>query len=197
MADDLNTLLKGNERFVSGKNEITRNVGQARRDELLAGQKPYAIVLCCSDSRVPPEIVFDEGMGRLFIVRVAGNTVDKVSLGSIEYGAEHLGCPLLVVLGHEKCGAVNATCAAVESGGAVEGNIAEIVRRITPAVEAAKKKGAARDKLADAAVDENVKLVISLLEKESAILKHLIHEKKLKVVGAKYHLGSGKVSILA
>ncbi len=197
MADDINTLLKGNERYASGKHEMTRNIGQPRRDELLKSQKPYAIVLCCSDSRIPPEIVFDEGMGRLFIIRVAGNTVDKVSLGSIEYGAEHLGCPLLVVLGHEKCGAVNATCGAVESGAHVEGNIAEIVRRITPAVEAAKKNGAAGDRLAEAAIDENVKLVISLLEKESAILKHLIHEKKLKVVGAKYHLGSGKVSVIA
>jgi carbonic anhydrase len=123
--------------------------------------------------------------------------VDKVALGSLEYGAEHLNCPLLVVLGHEKCGAVNATCGVVESGGHAEGNIAEIVRRITPAVEAAKKKGAAGDRLPEAAADENIKHVISLLEKESAILKHLVHEKKLRVVGAKYHLGSGKVSILA
>ena len=110
----------------------------SKRKELTKGQKPFAIVITCSDSRVPPELLFDQGLGDIFVVRVAGNVVDPIALGSIEYGAEHLNSPLLFILGHTKCGAVGAT---LEAKGKPEGNIGAIVKKIQPAVATAKKKG--------------------------------------------------------
>src|SRR5688572_28409492 len=107
-AGSLKRLMAGNARFVADKPSL-EHLGAVRRTTLAKGQNPIAIVLCCSDSRVPPEYVFDQGLGDLFVVRVAGNVADEVALGSIEYAAEHLGTPLLLVLGHEACGAVKAT----------------------------------------------------------------------------------------
>jgi carbonic anhydrase len=187
----LKKLIDGNRRF-SSEQYARRSVGAARRAELVKGQHPFAIVLSCSDSRVPPEIVFDQGLGDLFIVRVAGNTADSVALGSIEYAAEHLRAPLLFVLGHEKCGAVAATA----SGGEVPGNIASIVARIAPAVEKARSSGKTGDALVSAAVDENVNLVLTEVIRRSAILANLVHEGKLILAGGKYVLGSGRVDLM-
>jgi len=125
----LKMLLDGNVRFVQGKQE-SKKLGDDRRKELAKGQNPIAIILSCSDSRVPPEHIFNQGLGDIFVVRVAGNVADPIELGSIEYGAEHLNVPLVVVLGHKFCGAVKATVA----GGKPEGNIEAIVKKINPAV---------------------------------------------------------------
>jgi carbonic anhydrase len=187
----LKKLMDGNRRF-SGDQYAKRVVGAARRAELAKGQHPFAIILSCSDSRVPPEIVFDQGLGDLFVIRVAGNIADSIALGSIEYAAEHLHVPLLFVMGHEKCGAVGATVA----GGEVPGNIASIVAKIAPAVEKARGSGKAGDALLATAVDENVSAVLADVVRRSSILAHLIHEGKLTIAGGRYNLASGRVDIM-
>ena len=187
----LKMLLDGNVRFVQGKQE-SKKLGDDRRKELAKGQNPIAIILSCSDSRVPPEHIFNQGLGDIFVVRVAGNVADPIELGSIEYGAEHLNVPLVVVLGHKFCGAVKATVA----GGKPEGNIEAIVKKINPAVDIARKKAKDKDALLDAAIDENAKLTAKTLIEKSDILKHLVHEGKLKIVVGVYDLASGKVELL-
>jgi len=187
--DEALRLLKdGNARFVENKPAV-KEIGETIREGLAAGQKPLAIVLSCSDSRVPPEMVFDQGLGDLFIIRVAGNVVDPVALGSIEYAAEHLHTPLLVVMGHSKCGAVTA---AVE-GGELLPNIAAIAEKISPAVRVARAGQSGEEELIEAAVTENVKKAIKDIEKNSPALTGLVESGKLKIVGAKYELKTGEV----
>ena len=161
----------------------------ARQLELVGSQHPEAEILSCSDSRVPPEIVFDQGLGDLFVVRVAGNVASDTEIGSLEYGAEHLDIPLLVVLGHEKCGAVTA---AVQAGDP-EGHIASLVDLIMPAVD--KSRGAAGDLVANS-VKTNVQMVVQKLRSSTPILSKLVAEGKLKIVGAVYSLETGKVTWL-
>jgi len=187
----LKMLLDGNARFVSGKQEA-KNLGDDRRKELAKGQHPFATIVGCSDSRVPPEHVFNQGLGDIFTIRVAGNVVDPIELGSIEYAAEHLDVPLIMVLGHRKCGAVTASLA----GGKPEGNIGAIVEKITPAVEAAKKTAKDKDSLLDAAIDENARMTARTLTEKSPILKHLVESGKVKIVVGVYDIASGKVEIL-
>jgi carbonic anhydrase len=184
---NLDRLKSGNARFVSGKLS-NKNFARERKD-LVTGQQPYAIILCCSDSRVSPELLFDESLGQLFIVRDAGNVADSVTLGSVEYAAEHLHSKLLVVLGHTSCGAVKATL----TGGEVPPNIGAIARRIAPAANRAKakhldEKGTARD-----ASIENVRQQIDACSEQSSVLRELIEKHELKVVGALYNLETGKV----
>ena len=186
--DALAKLKAGNERYVQSKLEHP-NHSTEKRNELATGQHPYAIILSCSDSRVPPEIVFDQGLGDLFVIRVAGNVIDNIALGSIEYAAEHLHAPLIMVLGHERCGAVTA---AVE-GGHAPGHIHSIVTAIEPAVKKAAK--ASGDKV-DNSIRENVKMVAKQLEESKPILNELIEAGKLKVVGARYDLDSGQVELI-
>jgi carbonic anhydrase len=190
----LKELAEGNARYVANKMTAGKRADAARRAELAGKQAPYAIVLSCSDSRVPPEIIFDKGLGELFVVRVAGNVPDPVVLGSVEYAAEHLQSPLVVVLGHERCGAVTAT---VESKGKAPGSIGAIVKTIEPAVAKAKKTCASQEKatLVECAIDANVKQGQALLTEKSPILKHLVAEGKLRIVGAKYDLDDGKVTL--
>lgn len=181
-------LVAGNYRFVSG-NFAAKNLSVFRREELKKnGQKPFAIIVTCSDSRVPPELLFDQALGDLFVIRVAGNVVDPVAVGSVEYGAEHLGSPLIVVMGHEKCGAVKATV----QGGEVPGSIGAIVSKIKPSVDKVKATGATGDDLAEKSADENVKAVIAELEK-SPIIKERVEKGELTVMGAKYLIGKGTV----
>ncbi len=181
-------LIEGNKRFVSGK-LANKDLGSTKREELAAkGQKPFAVVVTCSDSRVSPELIFDQGLGDLFVIRVAGNVLDPVAVGSVEYAVEHLGTPLVVVMGHEKCGAVKATA----DGGEAPGSLDSIVAKIKPSVEKVKAAGATGNDLYEKATDENIKAAIADLEK-SPIVKHLKESGKLIVVGAKYHLGSGEV----
>lgn len=186
-------LVAGNERYVSGQLEA-KDLSEAKRQELAEkGQKPFAIILTCSDSRVPPELLFNQGLGDIFVIRTAGNVVDPIAIGSIEYGVEHLKAPLLVVLGHEKCGAVKAT---IEAGdAAVEGNIGAIVEKIRPSVKKVKAAGITGVNLPEAAANENVKEVMEQLD-QSPVIKELVEKGELTVMGAKYHLGSGQVEWL-
>ena len=160
-----------------------------RQRQLVSGQYPHAEILSCSDSRVPPELIFDQGLGDLFIVRVAGNVVSDTELGSLEYGAEHLHVPLLVVLGHQHCGAVTA---AVEGGGA-EGHIGALINLLRPAVE--KTRGLPGDPVENA-VKANVEMVVKQLRTSTPVLAELVSQGKLKVVGAIYSLDTGKVTWL-
>lgn len=191
----LRQLLDGNERFVAGRLAACGKTTPALRQKLAAGQAPLAVVLSCSDSRLPPELVFDGEPGQIFVVRVAGNTVDPVVLGSIEYAAEHLGTPLIVVLGHERCGAITA---AVDATGTVEGNIGALVNALSPAVEVARRSGpgAGKAALVEASMIENVKLVARNLTKQSRVLAHLKAEGKIAIVGARYDLDDGKVTLV-
>lgn len=191
----LQKLLDGNKRYVEGQMAACQESTATTRAGLANGQKPYAIILSCSDSRVPPEIIFDKTLGEIFVIRVAGNVADPIVLGSIEYAAEHIGTPLVMVLGHERCGAVTAT---VDAKGKPEGNIGKIVKAISPAVKMAKKetKGKSKAELIEAAADINAKLVAKNLTKQSPVLKQLAAEGKLKIVTAKYDLDDGKVTVL-
>ncbi len=190
--DALSKIMAGNKRFVSGA-LAQKDIGDARRKELLGGQHPSAIVVTCSDSRVAPELIFDEGLGDIFVIRVAGNVLDPVSLGSIEYAAEHLHTPLLILMGHEKCGAVTA---AVDATGKPEGNIGAIVAKILPAVKKARKQGGGKDEIVANAIKMNVFQSYEDMLKASPVLKHMIEKGELKVAEALYHLGSGEVEIL-
>ncbi len=184
----LKNLMDGNKRYVDGKARGIMAHGREVRDRLVAGQKPYAVILSCSDSRVPPELIFDEGLGEIFVVRVAGNVAEKGAvLGSVEYAAEHLGVPLLMVLGHEKCGAVKAT---VDSQGHGEGNIGHIVSAIAPALARAKGAGA------EAVADANLDIAKENLTAGSPVLAKLVSEGKLKIVTAKYHIDHGDVVLM-
>ena len=185
----LEKLLQGNRRFLTGKSTVLKQMA-GRRQAVAAGQHPFAIILGCSDSRVPPEIVFDHTLGDLFIVRVAGNIVHDPGLGSIEYAATHFGAPLLMVLGHAQCGAVAAALA----GGEAPGHIRSLVDAIRPAVDGVRDQPG--DPL-DNAVRANIRRIVGELKASQPILADLVGEKKLKVVGAHYTLLSGKVEVIA
>lgn len=176
-------LKEGNSRFVSGKPSPKNLVEQ--RQSLVSGQKPYAIILTCSDSRVSPEHIFDAGLGELFVIRNAGNIAEPIALGSIEYAAEHLGSALLVVMGHESCGAVKAACASEHA----EGNIGAIVSELQEAVKFGGKDSAK-------VVVENVKCALESIRSKSGICAHLEKEGKLRIAGAVYSLATGQVSYL-
>jgi carbonic anhydrase len=181
----LERLSRGNARASAGK-ALRPHQNRARRKELATGQQPFAVVVSCSDSRVPPEIIFDQGLGDLFVVRVAGNVVDDTALGSVEYAVEHLGSRLVVVLGHERCGAVKAAL----DGGEPHAHVASLVKAIQPAVE--KVKDAEGDKL-DLAVRANVSRVVDQLRASEPVLKEAVEKGDVKVVGMRYDLDSGKV----
>ena len=187
--------MDGNRRFVENRLTLPKSSDGPAREKLVNGQSPYAIVLCCSDSRVPPELVFDQGLGEIFVVRVAGNVPDPIVLGSIEYGVEHLKAPLIVVLGHQRCGAVTA---AVEGEGSPDCNIGAIVREIAPAVAEARKEARGKDKanLIEIAVVDNVKRVAAGLTGRSAVLHELAKEGKIRIVAAEYNLDTGKVALI-
>jgi carbonic anhydrase len=184
----LKELQQGNARFVAGKPKHP-DQSTARRAELAKGQHPKAAILGCADSRVPPELVFDEGLGDLFVVRVAGNVADPVDVGSLEYAVEHLGVGVVVVLGHHSCGAVKAT---VDTGGKAEGNIGAILAEIAPAVDEA-KAAPGKEGLADDAAHANAKRTAAALVDRSPILKKAVEEKKLQIVAAVYDVKSGNV----
>lgn len=191
----LDKLKKGNADFVADKGSSAPK-DHNRRLEIARGQAPFAVLIGCSDSRVPPEVLFGAGLGELFIVRNAGNTVDTVALGSIEYGVAVLGAPLLVVLGHERCGAVDAAVKVVKKNATYPGSIGTMIQPILPAaLMAAATQGAnAKDEdLLDAAVRENVRRVVERLRNSEPMLVDPLKSGKLKVVGARYDLDDGKV----
>ena len=187
----LDMLKQGNARFVSGKTKHPNQTLARLQETAAKGQKPFVTVLGCSDSREPVELLFDQGVGDVFVVRVAGNVADVDEVGTIEYGVGHLNTPLLLVLGHTKCGAVTA----VVTGAQVGGSIPQLVDNIAPAAERAKAQGAglAQDQLVEKAVRENVWQSMADTLKRSEEVRHLVAAGKLKVVGAVYDLGTGKI----
>jgi carbonic anhydrase len=181
-------LLEGNRRFVRGDSTMGINLVH-RRAEVTTGQHPFSVVVCCSDSRVPPEIVFDQTIGNIFVVRSAGHCLGPMMLGSIEYAVEHLGVPFVMILGHTRCGAIEAAV----KGGQPHGHLADIVEALAPAVAAARPMPG--DTVTNAA-RENVELCLRrLCSPESHIYKQIC-EGRLRVAGAIYDLQSGAVSIL-
>lgn len=184
----LSRLMTGNGRYVQHK-EVHPDITMARRKELNAGQHPFAIILGCSDSRVPPELIFDQGLGDLFVIRDAGNVIDDQVLGSIEYAAEHLGTHLIMVLGHEKCGAVSATLA----GGEAPGHIKAVVDTIRPSFELSKNEPG--DQVHNCVV-ANARRVARQIRESEPILHELVMQGKLKVVAADYDIASGKVTLI-
>ncbi|MGD0281610.1 MAG: carbonic anhydrase [Dissulfurispiraceae bacterium] len=189
--ETLSKLLDGNKRFVSNSLAV-KDTGDARRKELSKAQHPSAIVVTCSDSRVPPEIIFDQGLGDIFDIRVAGNVIDPISVGSIEYAVEHLHTPLLILLGHDKCGAVSA---AMEAKGKTGDNIGTILRKILPAVRKATALGGTKEDILNNAIRENVLLQQKYLLRKSPVVRNLIASGDLKVVTGIYHLESGVVEL--
>lgn len=185
-------LQKGNDGFLDKPNVTMQD--RARRLEIARGQAPFAVLVGCSDSRVPPEVLFGSGLGELFIVRNAGNTVDTVALGSIQYGVAVLGAPLIVVLGHQRCGAVEAAVAVVEKNATFPGSIGQMVEPIVPAVLKARAAGFKGDELLDEAVRQNVRRVVERLRTSEPLLIEPLRAGKLKVVGARYDLDDGKVN---
>ncbi|MEO6742331.1 MAG: carbonic anhydrase [Chthoniobacteraceae bacterium] len=182
-------LLDGNARFVSDQPRH-QHQDSKRRAEVASGQKPFAVVIGCADSRTAPEILFDEGLGDLFVIRLAGNIVDDAALGSIEYAIAKLGTRLIVVLGHEKCGAVSAAVEAVNGAAAPPGHIGAIVDVIKPA--AASVHGKDGDEI-DNAVRANVHAVVERLKTASPLLSPLLKSGELSLIGARYDLDDGKV----
>lgn len=182
----LQRLVQGNRRFVADE-LATRPTFPDQRARLTRGQQPFAVVLTCSDSRVVPELVFNQQLGDLFVIRVAGNVTDPVVLGSIEYAVEHLHAPLIVVLGHQHCGAVEAAL----QGGALEGNIGELVKRVHVGTGLPKDKSAE-----DVAIKNNVAHHTKQLGTQSKVLKEFIGSNRVQVKGAVYSLESGSVEWL-
>jgi len=192
----LERLRAGNRRFVAGDRHAGNLRDEALRRELLAGQEPFAIVFGCSDSRVPAELVFDQGLGDLFVIRVAGNVVAPSLVGSVEFAAGAFGTRLVVVLGHTGCGAIAATLQELESPGeTVLPNLRSIIDRIRPAVAplAGTELKHDHDALAAAAVRANIRASANQLRHGSSLLERLIDEEGLLVVGAEYSLETGEV----
>jgi carbonic anhydrase len=181
----LRRLKAGNERFAAGK--ATHEHQQAAwRAQVAKGQKPFAVVVCCSDSREPPEIVYDQGLGDLFVIRTAGNVVDDIGIGSIEYAVEHFDTRLIVVLGHSQCGAVDAAV----SGGEAHGHIRAVVDAIKPAVDKVKNEPGNR---IENAVRSNVRETVERLRTTGPLLPDRIKAGKLKIVGECYDLERGRI----
>jgi len=194
----LSDLMDGNKGFAKSGDVSTLNKNSSvkNRVALAAGQNPEAIIVTCSDSRVSPEILFDKGLGEVFIIRVAGNIVAPHELGSIEYAVEHLGTRLIMVLGHSACGAVKATYGAADPAtgivpeAAMEGNIGSLLKDIAPAVEESYSAGV------ETCIVTNIKNVVENIENNSEIVREGLDTGLVKVVAAKYDLTTGKVSLL-
>ena len=191
--ESLTKLMEGNKRFISGS-PAARDTSDARRKELAKAQHPSAIIVTCSDSRTAPEIIFDQGLGDLFVVRSAGNVLDPISVGSIEYAAQHLHSPLLFILGNAKSDVVSAALEAKEK---TEDNIWTILRKILPAVKKAAAKGGTKEEILDNAVRENVLLQQKYLLRKSPLIKKLVASGDLKVVAGIFHIENGMIELLS
>ncbi len=183
-------LLAGNARFVSHQ-ELERNGVAQVKVSADKGQHPQAIILSCIDSRVPVELLFDKGVGDIFVTRVAGNVVSNDILGSMEYACGHSCAKVVMVLGHSDCGAVHAAVSGTEGG-----NMTEMLAKIHPAVETCKTSGLEGENLETAVVELNVRNMIDIIRSQSEELSHLEKEGKIKIVGAFFDLNTGKVSVL-
>jgi carbonic anhydrase len=185
----LEHLLIGNQRYISRK-KMYLNQTQSRLQEVAQGQHPFAVILGCADSRVPPEILFDRGLGDLFVVRVAGNSLNDSTLASIEYAVRNLAVPLVMVLGHERCGAVTAVLEKQE----LPGHLSQFAAAILPAIEAsAQEEG---DRL-DNAVRANIRFVTAQLRASTPVLAERVEAKQIKIVGARYDLDTGRAEVIA
>lgn len=183
----LRRLQEGNARF-SDNTTTKHDLGRDRRQELAGGQKPFAVVLTCADSRLAPEFIFDQGLGDIFVVRVAGNIADPYALGSVEYAVEHLHVPLVVLLGHEKCGAVEAALAKTRP----PGNLGKVIAE----VHAGSDLSDTASKALAAAVENNARYQAHLLTERSPVLRTHLEKKEVRIVSGVYHLASGKVEWL-
>ncbi|GAA1120709.1 carbonic anhydrase [Kribbella jejuensis] len=192
-AEAFELLLSGNKRFVAGSSEHP-NQDAARRAETAPGQQPFAVLFGCSDSRLAAEIIFDRGLGDLFVVRTAGHVVGPEVLGSIEYGVELLGCPLVVVLGHDSCGAVAAARAALEDGLAPAGYVRDVVERVTPSVLAARAAGHEEP---DEILAVHISHTVDLLLDRSRVLAERVEAGQAAVVGLSYRLADGTARVVA
>jgi carbonic anhydrase len=188
-AEAISKLKEGNGRYAGGNLQHPGQTAE-RRVELAKSQHPFAIIVSCSDSRVPPEIVFDQGLGDLFVVRVAGNVIDDHALGSIEYAVDHLGVRLIVVLGHQSCGAVQAAKETIAAKGKAPAHIQSLVTAIRPAVEATVSGDL------EATVKANVKDVVRALRSSTPILKAKVDSGDVRVIGGYYSLDTGAASFL-
>lgn len=193
--EGLERLREGNRRFVAGIRRSGLLTSGMRRLELASGQQPFAIVLGCSDSRVPAEIVFDQGLGDLFVIRVAGNIVAPSQIGSVEFAAARYGTPLVVVLGHSECGAILATLEELQQPTSQSRNLRSIVDRVRPSVEPLLATDLRHDPdaLVRHAVRANIRVSANHLRHGSAVLEQLIEKDGLLVVGAEYSLETGVV----
>ena len=186
----LQKLMEGNLRYAEG-NASHPHQSLEQRAELLSGQHPFAVILGCSDSRVAPELIFDQGLGDVFVIRTAGEVVDNASLASIEYAVDHLGVPLVMVLGHDSCGAVTAAV----QGGEAEGHLGSLMDFIRPAVEQAREAGEGSD-LLNGSIDNNVFNIVEALKSSQPVLSEKVEAGELMILGARYRLDSGLVEIL-
>ncbi|MFI9103324.1 carbonic anhydrase [Streptomyces fildesensis] len=192
-AEAFELLLAGNQRFVAGELQHP-NQDAARRAETAAGQRPFAVLFGCSDSRLAAEIIFDRGLGDLFVVRTAGHVAGSEVLGTIEYGVSVLDCPLVVVLGHDSCGAVAATRAALVDGLGTTGYVRDVIERVTPSVLAARAAGLTED---DDFIAEHVRQTVDLLLDRSRVLADGVATGRTAVVGLSYRLADGSARRLA
>lgn len=187
--DSLQKLIEGNKRYIESK-VICHEDWTAKRAALAEGQNPFAVVVTCSDSRVPPEIIFDQSLGDLFVVRLAGNVVDDLAIGSIVYAVEALKANLIIVLGHEKCGAVDAAIKGLK----FKNQIDDVIREIRPAVRETRKE---RSDVLEKTIKANVRNVEEKIKTSKPTLSKSFQEGKVKVIGGYYELESGKVEILS
>ncbi|MFB7406801.1 carbonic anhydrase [Streptomyces sp. NPDC056202] len=188
----LDALVAGNTRFVSGAPQHP-NQDAARRTELAPGQDPFAVILGCSDSRLAAEIIFDQGLGDLFVVRTAGHVLGTEVLGSVEYATSVLGARLVVVLGHDSCGAVAAARAAVEDGFAAGGFVRDIVERVTPSILAARTAGLTTD---TDIIDEHIRHTVDLMLERSRLLSDQVASGDVAIVGLGYALTEGNARVV-
>jgi carbonic anhydrase len=191
--DALRVMTEGNARFVAGNPEHP-NQDAGRRAALAPAQRPFAVLFGCSDSRLAAEIIFDQGLGDLFVVRTAGHVTGAEALGSIEYGVSVLECPLVVVLGHDSCGAVAAALESLDQGRLPGGFVRDVVERVTPSVLAARAAGIED---ADAIVDEHIRQTVDLLMERSQLLASRVAEGRVAVVGLSYRLRDGQARTVA
>lgn len=186
-------LKSGNQRFIDEHQSPSGEISGQKRMELTQGQKPFAVILGCSDSRAPAELVFDQGLGDLFVIRVAGNIVAPSLIGSIEFAVAEFGTPLVVVMGHTECGAVTATLNDIRQPGAVSHHIQSIVRRIKPAVTPLTDLAGVENVTVSQAVKANVLKSVDQLLASSDILEDALGSGKLEIVGACYNISTGVV----
>lgn len=192
----LQTLIEGNTQYIEGTADGAELTIATRRLGIADGQNPFAVILGCSDSRVPAELVFNRGLGDLFVIRVAGNIVAPSQIGSVEFACQHFGTQLVVVLGHSHCGAINATVdSLIEDSDDLSPNIASIVDRVTPAVLpiVQRKQFKDRNDLIHQAMRANVEQSVNGLQMRSRFLRDLVNKGKIKIVGAEYSIETGVV----